>query len=106
MTTLIDIERRWVCPNCDYTRLTKTVGTQAVIHTCPGLRGLIAPLVEEGTRCRVEAREREDYLNGDSAQLDDAGRPIMSIVTIRDDGQDCRVLAPLPTLKGRAHGLD
>jgi len=45
----------------------------------------------------VEAREREDYVNGEVVQtvdVDGKARPIMSIVTTRDDGQDCTVLAP------------
>jgi hypothetical protein len=97
---LLDVERGWECPNCDYTRVTRGTGPQAVIHTCSGLRGLIAPLVPAGTRCSVQARVREDYVGRDRAQLDDTGRPIMSIVTIRDDGQDCRVLAPLISAQG------
>lgn len=63
-------------------------------HNCRGLRGLSAPMVPAGVRAKVEAREREDYIGRDSAQTDGEGRPIMSIVTTRDDGQDCVVLAP------------
>lgn len=94
MTVLLDQERRWVCPNCAHTRVTRGAGRQAVIHTCPGLRGLIAPLVQEGVKCRVVAVERDDYVRGDTPQTDANGRPVMSVVTIRDNGQDCMILAP------------
>lgn len=93
-------ERHWGCPNCDYTRVTFKAGRQAVVHTCRGLSGLIAPLVEDGVKCHVEARVREDYVGENLVQSDDRGRPIMSIVTVREDGQDCRVLAPLATARG------
>ena len=92
---VLNVETRWECPNCDHTHVTRTALQHAVVHICPGLRGLIAPLVRVGTKCKVEAREREDYLGKGHAQVDDAGRPVMSIVTTRDDGVDCRVLAPV-----------
>lgn len=95
-------ERHWSCPNCNYTRVTYKSGRQAVVHTCRGLRGLIAPLVEDGIKVKVTARERDDYLDGAVAQVDGEGRPVMAIVTTRDDGEDCRVLAPLATLRGGA----
>lgn len=100
MTVLLDVERRWICPNCDHSRVTNGQ-PGVVIHTCGGLRGLIAPLVPEGTRCKIEAVLREDYVLGDTPQRDAEGRPIMAIVTTRDDGQDCRVLAPVSTSQGR-----
>jgi hypothetical protein len=51
-------------------------------------------MVPAGTRCKVEAVEREDYINGDLVQVDGRGRPVMSVITTRDDGQDCTVYAP------------
>lgn len=96
----LSTERHWGCPNCDYTRVTFKAGRQAVIHTCRGLGGLIAPLIEDGVRCQVVAYEREDYIGRENVQLNSEGRPIMSIVTIREDGQDCRVLAPIATASG------
>lgn len=93
-------ERHWGCPNCDYTRVTFKAGRQAVVHRCKGLSGLIAPLVEDGIKCKIEAREREDYIGENLVQVNGEGRPIMSIVTTREDGQDCRVLAPLASARG------
>jgi hypothetical protein len=92
---VLNVDVNWECPNCDHTRVTHTALQHAVVHICPGLRGLIAPLVRVGTKCKIEAREREDYLGKGHAQVDGDGRPIMSIVTTRDDGIDCRVLAPV-----------
>jgi hypothetical protein len=52
-------------------------------------------MVPDGTRCKVEAIERGDYIGRETVQYDGDGRPIMSVVTTRDTGQDCAVLAPL-----------
>jgi len=96
MTVLLD-GTVLVCPNCD-TRTFKRVrlnpgeGT-AEFHQCPAL-GILAPLVPEGTLCKVEKHERDDYVNGEHLTYDDAGRPIMSVVTTREDGQDAVVFAP------------
>jgi hypothetical protein len=90
----------WTCPNCDAEAVT--VDAKTPMHPCPGLRELMVPLVVEGTHCKVEAVEREDYINGDLVQTDGAGRPVMAVVTTRDDGQDCTVYAPTATLDGEA----
>jgi hypothetical protein len=58
-------------------------------------------MVPAGTRCKVEAIERADYVGRETVQTDGEDRPIMAIVTTRDDGQDCAVLAPLATAKAR-----
>jgi hypothetical protein len=55
---------------------------------------LTAPMVPAGTRCKVEAVERGDYVGRELVQTDGEGRPWMAVVTTRDDGQDCAVLAP------------
>jgi hypothetical protein len=94
MTVVLRVERRWECPNCDHTDVTMETHPHSRFHACRGLRGLSAPMVPAGTSCKVEAREREDYVGRELVQTDGNGRPIMSIVTTRDDGQDCAVLAP------------
>lgn len=58
------------------------------MHVCAGLRGLSAPMVEEGQRAHVYAVERGDYLNGAEQTTDEEGRPIMSVVRERADGND------------------
>ena len=73
------------------------------MHPCPKLRGLIAPMVPAGTAAKIELREREDYVNGDKVQLDpEKGRPVMSLTTTTDKGQDVRVYAPAATGLGRS----
>jgi hypothetical protein len=100
--TLIQPSRHWVCPNCANESITHEARPHTRVHTCPGLKGLTAPMVAAGTRCEVRAVEREDYLGTDAAQTDADGRPIMAVITIREDGQDTAVLAPLATIAARS----
>lgn len=89
-------DQRWSCPNC----ATETVTTDAranPFHRCAGLQGLTAPLVPAGTRCRVTAHEREDFVGRELVPLhvvDGRARPVAQVITERDDGQDCLVFAP------------
>jgi hypothetical protein len=95
--TLLGVETRWSCPNCTATAVTREPRPHTQFHACGGLGGLTAPLVVDGTRCKIEAVAREDYLHGDIPQRDQDGRVVMAVVTTRDDGQDCAVLAPTAT---------
>jgi hypothetical protein len=109
MVVILTQERRWCCPNCDETavtnELTAAPGAGAArFHNCRGLRGLTAPMLPEGMVAKVEVREREDYVGDERVQTDGEGRPVMSVVTIREDGQDCIVFAP--TAQGNAKDLD
>jgi len=95
---LLTAERLWTCPNCTFTDVTTEAEPHSRFHTCRGLKGLSAPMVPAGTRCKVEAREREDYVGKELVQTDGEGRPVMSIVTQRWDGSnDVAVLAPCAT---------
>lgn len=96
---LVEPEQRWACPNCPSTDVTHEARPHARFHRCRGLRGLTAPFVADGTRCKVEAREREDYEGDSRAQRDGEGRAIMSVVTTRDDGNDAAMLAPCATMR-------
>lgn len=89
---LLTREQRWTCPNCDTETVTHDPRANP-FHRCRGLAGLTAPLVPAGTRCKVTAHEREDFIGRESVQLHE-GRPIAQIRTERDEGQDCVVLAP------------
>lgn len=91
--------RHWSCPNCDLVHVTHEARPHTPFHPCRGLRGLVSPFVPAGTRAKVEAREREDYVGGESVRKDGEGRPIMSVVTTRDDGQDVAVFAPVARIK-------
>lgn len=103
---LIEAEHRWTCEHCTQRAVTREHGAHTRLHTCAGLGGITAPLVREGTRCRVTALEREDYVGGELVQRNQDGRPIMSVVTDYPDGRrDCVVLAPTAVSNGRATGV-
>lgn len=90
----------WECPNCPLKEVTREAAVHTRFHNCRGLKGLSAPMVPAGTKCKVEAKDREDYVGKELVQTDGEGRPVMSIVTTRDDGTDCAVLAPCARVKG------
>jgi hypothetical protein len=95
---LLTTVTRWECPNCDVTDVTRGLRPNR-FHTCAGLHMLTAPLVRAGTRCKVEAEERQDYLAGEIQAAGDDGRPYMAVRTTRDGGEDLAVNAGLA--KGR-----
>ncbi|MBE0636637.1 hypothetical protein IH601_11630 [Candidatus Bipolaricaulota bacterium] len=91
---MIDVIQRWYCPNCHKEDVTKEARPHTRMHICPKLRGLTAPMIPAGSRAKVVAHGREDYVGNEIVQKDPQGRPIMSIETVRDDGNDIRVFAP------------
>lgn len=82
----------WACPSCD--SQAQTVDAKIPMHPCRGLKGLVAPLVPLGAKAKHEVVEREDLVGSEVVQTDGDGRPIMSVITTRDDGQDCTVYSP------------
>lgn len=93
---LLAPQLEWSCPNCWTTTTAPPLPPgQSKMHICPGLHSLAAPLVPAGTRCKVEAVERAEYLNGEVQRTGDDGKPYMAVVTTRDDGQDAAVNAGL-----------
>ncbi len=98
---LLAREQFWSCPNCTTEDRTTDARAQP-FHRCGGLAGLTAPLVPAGTRCKVTAHEREDFIGAELVQLtqvDGKNRPIAQIRTERDEGQDCVVLAPTALIR-------
>lgn len=93
--------QHWECPNCDAKDITREAQPHTRYHNCRGMKGLSVPLIPEGQRCQVVAREREDYVGKEVVTTDGEGRPIMAIETIRDDGNDVTVFAPCATTKVR-----
>lgn len=69
------------------------------MHPCPGLAGLMVPLLREGVRADLRVVEREDYVGNDFVQIDGNGRPVMAVKTVRDDGEDCTVFPSTATIK-------
>jgi hypothetical protein len=92
------VTQRWYCPACKKEDATREARPHTRFHPCPRMRGLSVPLVRAGTRAKLELREREDYVNGEAVRLDpELRRPVMSVITTRDNGQDCVVYAPTAT---------
>jgi hypothetical protein len=103
MIPLLVREQRWYCPNCRKEDVTREPRPHTRFHVCPRLHGLTAPMLPAGTRAKVEAVERGDYVGTERVQLDpERGRPVQSVVTTRDNGQDCIVFAPVATGSGSA----
>lgn len=92
----------WTCPNCSAVDRTFDPRPHTRFHACPGLKGLTAPMVPAGTRAKVEAVDRQDYVGRDIVTRDGDGRVVMAVQTIRDDGNDVAVYAPCATAGGKA----
>lgn len=102
MTTLLTPVHRWECPNCTLTDLTHEAKPHTRFHACAGLHGLTAPMVPAGSKVKVTAVEREDYIGNEQVQLSPEGRPVMAVVTEREDGSnDVTVFAPTATAKAQ-----
>lgn len=106
MTTAVPLlyrEQRWECPNCDQTAVTREARPHTEFHSCPGIGLLSVPMVPAGTRCKVEALDRDDYVGRDVVQtIPETGRPVMAVRITRDDGEDRAVYAPCATAAGRS----
>lgn len=90
--------QRWSCPNCDLEDVTREARPHSRMHSCRGLKGMTAPMVPAGISCKVEAVERGDYIGDEKGiRFDGDGKAIMSVRTVRDDGVDCAVFAPIAT---------
>jgi hypothetical protein len=92
----------WYCPNCTVTERTESLPPNASrFHTCAGLHMLSAPLIrDDGTRCKVEAEEREEYLGTETQAHGDDGKPYMAIRTTYDDHDNLVVNAGLAQVRG------
>lgn len=90
--------QRWYCPNCTLTDVTHESRPHSRMHACAGLAGLTAPMVPAGTRAKVEAVPREDYVGRDVPHRDMDGNVVMAVRTTRDDGEDVAVLAPTASM--------
>jgi len=104
VTILLTPTQQWACPNCKQTAVTHESKPHTRFHTCPGLKGIVAPMVAAGTKVKVSAKEREDYVGSEKVQTNAEGRPVMAVVTEREDGSnDVSVFAPTAT--GKAEEL-
>lgn len=96
---LLDPVTRWCCDHCNKRDVTREAKPHTRFHDCPGLKGITAPMIREGERAKVEARMREDYVGREQVQTNNEGRPVMAVITTRDDGVDCAVFAPVATAR-------
>lgn len=88
---------RWVCPDkrCGKTHDAAPDQRGNAYHACPRAGGLSVPMVREGVAAKLVITERLDWVGREDVQLSDERRPIMSVTTVRDDGTDCTVYAPV-----------
>lgn len=100
---ILQPEQRWECPNCPLKQVTHEGQPHSRFHACKGLKGLTAPMVPAGTRCKVEAVEREDYVGREKVTVDGDNRPVMAVQTTRDEGTDVAVFAPCAQSRGGAN---
>lgn len=98
MIPILQPEQHWECPNCNTTAVTRESRPHTQFHHCPGLKGLTAPMIREGEKAKVVSVEREDYIGKEQVRLDGDGRPVMSVITTRNEGEDCTVFAPVASL--------
>ncbi len=99
LTRVID----WYCPNCGKTDQTREIKPHSRFHICPRLHGLTAPMLQAGVKAKVSAHLREDYEGADTGRLTlapETGKPVQSIITERDHGQDVAVFAPIANASG------
>lgn len=90
--------KRWKCDHCNFKDTTREAKPHTRMHACSGLRGITAPMTEEGVRAEVRIKYREDYEGKDhkKTQKDEDGRPVMAVETVYEDGHtDLAVLAPI-----------
>lgn len=94
MSTLIASITNWYCPACGSTDQTSEPKPHVRYHICPKTGGLTTPFVRKGISAKIEVVERMDYVGKELVRYNDAGRPVMALVTTRDDGNDVMVFAP------------
>jgi hypothetical protein len=93
-------ECRWECLSCDATHVTHETQPHTPFHNCRRLVGLSVPFVPAGTKGRHVVRQPDDYVGDSDVQTDGEGRVVMSLQTVRDQGEDCTVYAPCATSGG------
>ena len=87
--------RDWYCPACKATDQTRQHGYHVRYHTCPKTRFLSIAMLPKGTAGKIVVHEREEYVGKEIVQYDQAGRALVSAETVRDNGNDLIVFAPM-----------
>ncbi|SRR6266540_1306048 len=102
MIPILQATKHWWCPNCNLTDVTHEVRPHTRMHSCNGLYGLTSPMVPVGQKAKSIMHEPDDYVKHENvtyAEVDNKSRPVMNIVTTRDNGEDCTVFAPCATIR-------
>lgn len=90
----LDYTQYWDCPACPQQHVTNRPEVHTPIHQCSGMRGAWVPFKEAGVKAGLRINRREDYAGTDTLVTDGDGVPVMSVTTVREDGEDCMVFAP------------
>lgn len=86
--------REWWCPNCITQSVTQRPDLHVEFHSCPGMRGVWAPMFERGERGHLVVVEREDFAGRDKVTTFD-GRAVMRVEKwVGDQQRDVVVFAP------------
>lgn len=94
---LLDVEHLWECPSCDLTGRSTSATPDNRHHQCPGLGGLLVPVLPAGVRAEHRVNVREEYLGNARTPMVD-GAPVMSVQTRYGDGQEaCTIYVPPAT---------
>lgn len=101
---IFDGQHNWTCPECHRDHVTVLAEPHTPLHQCPRLRGVWAPFVPAGVKAHLVLNDREDYVGKEMVHTDGHGRPVMSVTTLRDEGQDCTVYAPCAVADLRSEG--
>lgn len=96
---LLDNRKEWECPRCPQQHITNEAAPHLPYHQCPGMRGAFVPFVERGVKADLRINRREDYVGTDTVWTDGDGIPVMSVTTMREDGEDCMVFAPCANVR-------
>ena len=99
---ILSARKEWDCPNCDLDDVTNEAQPHTRMHACPGMGGLTVPMVEKARHAgrakgsvRVRKVLREDYEGTEKGLTrDDAGRPVMAVVTDYADGSNDAAIYP------------
>lgn len=90
----IDYTKHWECPRCPQQHITNRPDIHTPMHHCVGMRGVLVPFVQAGVKADFRINDRQDYLGSDTVHTDRDGNVVMSVTTLREDGEDCVVHAP------------
>lgn len=111
MIPILNPVHRWQCPSCGAQHVTNDVRIHIPMHLCKAHQGLDMPYVEvprghselHRRDGHHEIVERGDWIGKEKGVVIVDGRAVMAVHTVRDDGHDTHVYAPVATAKSKEH---